>query len=78
MRGDDWEDRKPFVQYCNGKMRYFEKKSAVTAKNARWEQSHVELRIYQCPDCGDWHLTKQLRREKYDMHTHFRKGRRDK
>lgn len=52
------------VPYCNGK-RAYDKRGAITAANRRFEEDHIRLRIYQC-DMGDhWHLTKQLRRAKY-------------
>lgn len=41
---------------CNGKMVY-DKRGAITAKNRRWEEDHVPLRIYECPGNGHWHLT---------------------
>lgn len=67
------------VVYCpaNGKVAY-DKRSAITAKNARWEQAHVELRAYQCEVCDGWHLTKQLRRNEHDLYTQFHKSKRDK
>ena len=35
----------------------YDKKGAITARNKRWEDEHVALRVYQC-DFGDhWHLT---------------------
>jgi hypothetical protein len=41
----------------NGGKPCYDKKGAQTAKNKRWQQEHVALRIYQC-DFGDhWHLT---------------------
>lgn len=42
-----------------GKVMY-DKKSAQTAKNFRMKNDHVKLRIYQCPDCNQWHLTHRL------------------
>lgn len=48
------------MEYCNGKATY-DKKGATTAKNKRWKEERLELRIYPCPDCNMWHLTKQLR-----------------
>lgn len=50
------------VRYCRGKVRY-DKKGAVTAANRRWTESRKKLRIYPCPICGGWHLTKQIRDE---------------
>ena len=48
-------------KYCNvqGKNIY-DKRGAQTEANARWNEDHVELRIYNCPHCNGWHLTKQL------------------
>lgn len=42
------------VYYCCGKVIY-DKKGAVTAKNKRFQDGHVALRIYECN--GHWHLT---------------------
>lgn len=46
------------IEYCptTGKPCY-DKKAAVSAKNARWDEAHVKLRIYPCPHCRCWHLT---------------------
>lgn len=47
-------------EYCiEGKVIY-DKKGAVSAKNSRWKRDHVKLRIYHCPTCNKWHLTKKL------------------
>ncbi len=43
------------VTKCNGKVCY-DKKGAMTAKNKRWEEDHIALRIYQC-EGSHWHLT---------------------
>jgi len=45
--------------FCNGKKCY-DKKSALTAKNKRFKDSHIKLRIYQCDICNQWHLTSKL------------------
>lgn len=45
-------------RYCDGKIIY-DKKGAITARNARSGQDHVELRIYPHEKCGGWHLTKR-------------------
>lgn len=49
-----------------GKARYPDKKSAVTAGNARTRGRQYRrrnrpesLRAYPCPRCGGWHLTHQ-------------------
>jgi len=47
------------VKYCDGKICY-DKRGAVTASNKRMEDDHMKLRIYHCPWCDQWHLTKQL------------------
>lgn len=55
------------IGYCNGKPSY-DKRSAVTARNKRWDEDHVELRVYQCPDCNWWHLTSLRARRKRLRH----------
>lgn len=44
---------------CHGKPGY-DKKTAVTARNKRYKEDKIKLRIYECPECGKWHLTKNL------------------
>jgi len=44
------------LPYCDDKPSY-DKKTAVTAKNKRWKDNRVKLRIYQCKKCDYWHLT---------------------
>lgn len=46
-------------KYCNGK-RAYSKKCAISAANKRFKEDHIKLRIYPCPKCGMWHLTKQV------------------
>lgn len=46
------------VRYCEGKV-CFDKRGAETAANKRWNEDRVELRIYACPNCRFWHLTKK-------------------
>lgn len=54
-------------EYCNDKLIYT-KKEAETVRNARTSRGKNRkssrpakgLRIYQCPDCGFYHLTKKL------------------
>lgn len=55
------------VKYCpvSGKV-CFDKRGAQTAANSRFEEEHVKLRIYPCPDCQRmglpaWHLTRKMR-----------------
>lgn len=45
------------VTYHAGKVAYATKKDAATAKNRRYRQDRVQLRIYECPGCKRWHLT---------------------
>ena len=45
-------------EYCNGKVCY-DKRTAVTAQNHRYHEDHILLRIYQCPECNHFHLTKK-------------------
>jgi hypothetical protein len=52
---NDWGKPLP-VEYCRGKVKY-DKKSAVTASNRRYDEDHIKLRIYACQICRGWHLT---------------------
>ena len=52
------------IEYCNGKVIY-DKRGATTAKNKRYDEDHIKLRTYQCPECGGWHLTHILRYSTY-------------
>ena len=45
--------------HCD-KVAYPSKREAQTAANLRFKQDHVKLRLYECPDCKAWHLTKIL------------------
>lgn len=47
---------RPDIKRCNGKVIY-DKKGAVSAKNRRYNEDHVALRIYECPGNRHWHLT---------------------
>jgi hypothetical protein len=46
------------------KVRYPDKKQAVTAKNFHERKRHMrfagakQLRVYTCPHCQGWHLSK--------------------
>ena len=64
--GKDWSGFKGGIQYCptSGKVMY-DKRGAVTAANHRYSESHQKLRIYPCPQCGSWHLTKILNGKRY-------------
>jgi len=46
--------------YCNGKRRYGSRNEAERTRDWRWEESHVRLRVYECPICFDWHLTSDV------------------
>lgn len=35
----------------------YDKKGAESARNKRWKEDRVRLRIYPCPACKSWHLT---------------------
>lgn len=61
---------KPEIPYCKGKVRY-DKKGAITAKNRRYAEDHVELREYACPKCGGWHLTSQMVKRNKNEQIHF-------
>jgi hypothetical protein len=52
------------TQHCYGKKCY-DKKSAQTARNQRHRDSGIELRIYPCPICNHFHLTKKVNGIKY-------------
>lgn len=43
-------------EYCNGKIKY-DKKGATTMMNFLERKGRKNLRIYDCPLCGGWHLT---------------------
>lgn len=47
------------IEYCNGKVIY-DKRGAVTAKNRRYKEDRVQLRVYECPWCKGWHLTSRI------------------
>jgi len=49
------------AEYCGetDKVMY-DKRGATTAANKRMADDRVRLRIYQCPYCDHWHLTKSL------------------
>jgi hypothetical protein len=44
--------------YCqaHGKNSY-DKRGAEEVRNAAWRERKAALRIYECPDCGAWHVT---------------------
>lgn len=44
------------ISYCNGKTCY-DKRGAISAANKRYKNSHIKLRVYQCPDGDHFHLT---------------------
>ena len=43
-------------RYCRDKVIYT-KREALEAKNRRWREDRVPLRIYPCNWCNGWHLT---------------------
>ena len=49
----------PSPPKCRGKVKY-DKKGAQTVKNDRFRRDHVELRVYHCPHCDGWHVTKNI------------------
>ena len=54
--------KKPVARICwRDNKRCYDKKGAITARNKRYEEDRVKLRIYPCHD--HWHLTKILRGE---------------
>lgn len=48
----------PDRRYCGSKNVY-DKRGAETVRNQRWQDDHVRLRIYHCPKCGGWHVTRK-------------------
>lgn len=44
-------------KYCGDK-RIYDKKGAITAKNKRFKEDHIVLRVYPCHN--HWHLTKLI------------------
>ena len=48
------------TDYCGRKVVYKTKKDALTKKNQRFAEDHVELRIYHCSFCNGFHLTHKL------------------
>lgn len=68
MKEDRMYNRLDFgVCQTSGKVSY-DKKGAVSARNKRWHEDHIELRVYQCPDCNWWHLTKSWAKHKKIRH----------
>lgn len=61
----DFQFLRTSITRCKTGKPCFDKKSAITAKNKREKESHQKLRVYQCPDCGGWHLTSQVKEEKH-------------
>jgi DNA-directed RNA polymerase subunit RPC12/RpoP len=62
------------MEQCGGKRCYRSEKEAIRIRNLR-EHNTSKLRVYQCPDCWYWHLTKQnntdlkyrkIRKEKFE------------
>lgn len=49
---------------CHSGKKEYTKKEAATIKNLREQSGSGPLRIYACPDCNWWHLTKAIRRYK--------------
>ena len=44
---------------CGGKQRYASKQDAEQAAQEQMLlQFNLELNVYKCPFCGDWHLTR--------------------
>jgi len=51
--------------YCRNGKRSYDKRTAVTAMNKRFAEDRQELRMYECEHGDHWHLTKQMRRERF-------------
>lgn len=48
---------------CHGKNRYPAEIAALIAAQRYAELRKVALRVYECPVCGGWHITKHVRTE---------------
>ena len=46
----------------SGKKCYPTKKAALSAASSTGKSRGVELKIYKCPDCKDYHLTRASRK----------------
>jgi len=47
---------------CAAKRRFPTEKQAVSAADTQMlVQPNVELHVYECPNCGGWHLTRTKR-----------------
>lgn len=46
---------------CSEKKAY-SKRDAQTARNAQERRTATPLSIYECPECGRWHLTSHPKR----------------
>jgi len=50
------------LQQCNGKKRYRDKREAMRFSHMRQSSANEPaeyLRVYECPRCWGWHLTKK-------------------
>jgi hypothetical protein len=57
----------PAPRKCGGKMCYPSKHQAEVVKMEQELRNHVELSIYRCIDCGNWHLTRSKNDEHKDI-----------
>ena len=48
------------IRGCHEKMAYRSKGRAEVAAETRGAVIKKQLDVYQCPFCGDWHLTKKV------------------
>ena len=48
-----------------GKRRYKSEKEVLKVRASIYKQRTTKLRIYECPDCGGWHLTSEVYYESY-------------
>jgi len=39
----------------------YDKRAAISARNKRWKDDRIRLRVYPCPICNKWHLTSTIR-----------------
>lgn len=58
------------MKLCNGKIRYRSEKEAKNRRNIR-EKDVSALRVYKCPECFDWHLTKEIWHDRRKIERHL-------
>lgn len=49
---------KLFPRPCADKVRYHDSQAAMRSRYTRANKTGLSLHVYECVDCGGWHLTK--------------------